>query len=169
MVARHGGNPEADPEADALVAFEPGQVCAVLSADCLPVLFCNLSGDRIGAAHAGWRGLAGGILQAAVRAMEEEPDGLMAWLGPAIGPEVYEVGSEVTAAFPEEFPAGFKSRGDRWLMDLYTLARLKLAKVGVRSVYGGGFCTMTDRENFFSYRRDGVTGRMASLIWLDQS
>ena len=110
MVVRHGGKPGADPEADALVAFEPGQVCAVLSADCLPVLFCNFSGDRIGAAHAGWRGLADGILQAAVQAMEEEPDDLMVWLGPAIGPEVYEVGSEVIAAFPNEFPAGFRNQ-----------------------------------------------------------
>ena len=154
-------------EGDALVSFEPHQVCAVLTADCLPVLFCNRRGDRVGIAHAGWRGLASGILEATVKALDEVPNELMAWMGPAIGPRVYEVGSDVAEAFPDEFPAGFTPHGDRFLLDIYALAKLKLAAVGVHEVYGGAYCTMTDPERFFSYRRDGVTGRMASLLWLD--
>lgn len=166
-VIQHRGEPGNEPQADALVSFEPGRVCAVLTADCLPVFFCNRSGDRVGVAHAGWRGLARGILQATVRAMKEKPADLMAWMGPAIGPEAYEVGGDVIAAFPGEYPAGFRKKGDRWLMDLYALARIKLAEAGIRSVSGGGFCTLTERERFFSYRRDGVSGRMASLIWFE--
>jgi YfiH family protein len=157
-----------DIEADAIVSSQPGQVCAVLTADCLPVLFCNRRGDRVGIAHAGWRGLANGILEATVRALDETPTQLMAWMGPAIGPQVYEVGADVAEAFPGEFPAGFTPRGDRFLMDIYALAKLKLAAVGVHAVYGGAYCTLSDSGRFFSYRRDGVTGRMASLIWLDQ-
>jgi YfiH family protein len=161
--------PESDAgtEADAIISFEPGQVCAVMTADCLPVLLCSRSGDRVAAVHAGWRGLAAGVLQAAVAALNVAPAGLLAWLGPAIGPAVYEVGHEVTTAFREEFPAGFKRRGERWLMDLYSLARLKLQGAGVTAIYGGGFCTCSDSERFFSYRRDGETGRMASLVWLE--
>ena len=154
-------------EGDALVSFEPRQVCAVLTADCLPVLFCNRRGDRVGIAHAGWRGLAGGILEATVRALDEAPGELMAWMGPAIGPRVYEVGSDVVEAFPGELPTGFTRHGDRFLMDIYALAKLKLAAVGVHEVYGGAYCTVSDPDRFFSYRRDGVTGRMASLVWLD--
>lgn len=155
-----------EPEADAVVTFSPGQVCAVLTADCLPVFFCNRKGDRAGMAHAGWRGLAGGVLQATVNALEEDPAELLAWLGPAIGPGAYEVGVELADAFAEEYPAGFTRSGDRYLLDLYSLARLKLAAAGVNSVGGGDFCTLTESERFFSYRRDGVTGRMASLVWL---
>ncbi|MBT8049244.1 MAG: peptidoglycan editing factor PgeF [Xanthomonadales bacterium] len=162
------GKQETIPQGDALVTVTPGQVCAVLTADCLPVFLCNRRGDRVGVAHAGWRGLANGILPAAVRAMDEDPGELLAWLGPAIGPQAYEVGPDVAAAFAGEFPAGFLARGDRFLMDIYALARLKLAAAGVRSVYGGGFCTFTESTRFFSYRRDGVTGRMASLIWFDR-
>jgi YfiH family protein len=154
-------------EGDALVSFEPGQVCAVLTADCLPVIFCNRLGDRVGIAHAGWRGLADGILEATVRALNAAPSELMAWMGPAIGPGVYEVGPDVAAAFPYEFPAGFTRRGDRFLLDIHALATMKLAAAGVHAVYGGDYCTMSDPERFFSYRRDGVTGRMASLVWLD--
>lgn len=157
-----------EPEADAAVTFEPGRVCAVLTADCLPVFFCNQRGDRAGIAHAGWRGLAGGVLQATVCALEEEPAELLAWLGPAIGPGAYEVGAEVAGAFAEEYPAGFTRRGERFLLDLYALARLKLAATGVHCVGAGGFCTLTDSDRFFSYRRDGVTGRMASLVWLEE-
>ena len=154
-------------EADAIVSFEAGQVCAVLTADCLPVLLCSKTGDRVAAVHAGWRGLAAGVLQAAVTALNIQPASLLAWLGPAIGPAVYQVGDDVVTAFPEEFPAGFKRSGERWLMDLYSLARLKLQGAGVTAVYGGGFCTCSDSERFFSYRRDGETGRMASLVWLE--
>ena len=155
------------PEADAQVAFGPGKVCAVLTADCLPVLFCSRSGDRVAAAHAGWRGLAAGVLEQTVKALEWTPSGIMAWLGPAIGPDAYEVGDEVVENFEAEFPRGFKRNGDRWLMDLYALARIRLEAAGVTSIYGGGFCTWTDSKRFFSYRRDGVTGRMASLVWLE--
>jgi YfiH family protein len=167
-VARHPGMPGAEREADALVAFAPGQVCAVLTADCLPVLFCDRPGSRIAVAHAGWRGLAAGVLQATVNALESDPADLMAWLGPAIGPAVYEVGEEVAAAFPDEFTQAFAPRGDRWLLDLYTVARLKLASVGVNAVFGGGLCTYSDPDRFFSYRHDGITGRMATLVWLEE-
>jgi len=166
-VVRHSGGFSDEMEGDALVSFEPGRVCVVLTADCLPVMFCNRSGDRVGIAHAGWRGLAGGILEATIEALDEDPPEVMAWLGPAIGPQAYEVGSEVAAAFPAEFPAGFTPHRDRYLMDLFALARLKLAAAGVHSVHGGGICTMSDPARFFSFRRDGVTGRMASLVWLD--
>lgn len=167
-VARHPGRPGDSPQADALVAFGPGRVCAVLTADCLPVVFCDRDGSRIAVAHAGWRGLAAGVLQATVAALDCDPVNLIAWLGPAIGPEVYEVGAEVAAAFPDEFDQAFAPRGERWLLDLYAVARLKLAAAGVRGVCGGGLCTHSDPGRFFSYRRDGVTGRMATLVWLEQ-
>jgi len=166
-VARHPGHPGPEQEADALVAFAPGRVCAVLTADCLPVVFCDRAASRVGVAHAGWRGLAGGVLQATVSALECDPGELMAWLGPAIGPSVYEVGADVVAAFPGEFEQGFTPRGDRWLLDLYSVARLKLAAAGVEAVFGGGFCTFSEPGRFFSFRRDGVTGRMATLVWLE--
>jgi YfiH family protein len=173
-VARHPGEPlveaGAAPEADALVAFEPGRVCAVLTADCLPVLFCDRAGSRVAVAHAGWRGLAGGVLEATVRALETEPADVLAWLGPAIGPAVYEVGDEVAGAFRDSLGADFAGAltpsGERWLLDLYAAARLKLAAAGLTVVRGGGLCTYSDPARFFSHRRDGVTGRQASLIWL---
>jgi hypothetical protein len=174
-VARHpgaepGAEPLTEPEADALVAFEPGRVCAVLTADCLPVFFCDRAGTRVAVAHAGWRGLAGGVLEATVQALETDPTDLLAWLGPAIGPAVYEVGEEVAEAFRAslgaDFSAAFTARGDRWLLDLYAAARLKLAAAGVGDVRGGGLCTYSDPARFFSHRRDGVSGRQASVIWL---
>jgi len=168
-VVRHSGavSSGSEPAADAIVAFAPGQVCAVLAADCLPVLFCDRAGSRVAAAHAGWRGLAAGVLESAVASLECEPGQLMAWLGPAIGPQVYEVGDEVAAAFPREREAALKRHGERWLLDLYMAARLKLAAAGIAAVYGGGFCTFSEAERFYSFRRDGETGRMASLIWLE--
>lgn len=166
-VARISTSSEIQPEADAAVSFTSGRVCAVLTADCLPVFFCNRRGDRVGVAHAGWRGLAAGVLQATTDALEEEPSQLLAWLGPAIGPGAYEVGAELAEAFVGEFPAGFTRSGDRYLMDLYTLARLKLADAGVVHIAGGDFCTLSDDQRFFSYRRDGTTGRMASVIWFN--
>ncbi len=168
-VVRHPADPGDEPEADALVAFAAGQVCAVLTADCLPVVFCDVSGSRVAVAHAGWRGLAGGVLQATVDALDCAAADLLAWLGPAIGPAAYEVGPDVAAAFPQELEQAFAPRGDRWLMDLYTVARLKLAAVGVTAVYGGGLCTYSDPERFYSFRRDGVTGRMATLVWMDEA
>ena len=159
---------EPEPEADGLVAFEPGQVCAVLAADCLPVLFCDRAGRRVAAAHAGWRGLAAGVLENTVQALDAPPGELLAWLGPAIGPSVYEVGPEVVAAFDGiEVAAHPGAKAGRWLLDLYAIARHRLAAAGVTAVYGGGLCTFSDPARFYSYRRDGVTGRMASLIWFD--
>ncbi len=160
-------------DADASVTFERGIVCAVLTADCLPVLFCDCKGTRVGAAHAGWRGLAGGVLEATVKAMQCEPGNLLAWLGPAIGPQAFEVGDEVREVFMRDLPqaesAFVKSQTGKWLADIYKLARLRLARAGVDCVHGGGACTYTDREQFYSYRRDGVTGRMAALIWRSES
>ena len=123
--------------------------------------------SRVAAAHAGWRGLLDGVLEATVAAMDVNSDQVLAWMGPAIGPQAYQVGPDVAEVFPDEFPAGFTRDGDRFLLDIYALARLKLAAQGIQAVYGGAYCTMSDPERFFSYRREGVTGRMASLVWLD--
>lgn len=157
-------------EADAAVSFQSGSVCAVLTADCLPVLLCDLAGTRVAAAHAGWRGLVQGVIAATVARLNSDPAELLAWLGPAIGPEAFEVGEEVRAAFIEldrDNSACFKpSPAGRWLAGIYELARRQLRSLGVGAVYGGGWCTFSDRERFFSFRRDGRTGRMASLIWL---
>jgi len=170
---------EITPEADASFTRLPGQVCAVLTADCLPVLFCNEAGTVVAAAHAGWRGLAGGVLEETVRAMGVEPGKLLAWLGPAIGPDSFEVGPEVREAFVMQnpmagiafrpaFPGTLDETPRKWLADIAMMARIRLAGVGVERVYGGGACTFKDASRFFSYRRDGITGRMASLIWFEQ-
>jgi len=159
------------PEADASVTSVPGLACAVLVADCLPVLFCDRAGARVAAAHAGWRGLAAGVLEAAVDGLGVAPASVSAWLGPAIGAERFEVGPEVRAAFVDHDPAAaadFRAgAGDRWHADLYALARRRLAALGVGQVHGGGECTASDPERWFSHRRDGRTGRMAALIWID--
>ena len=156
--------------ADAVVSFERGGVCAVLVADCLPVFLANRDGDRVGLAHAGWRGLAAGVIEATVAALDCDPARLVAWLGPAIGPTAFEVGAEVRAAFTARDPgaaAEFRAgRDGRFLADLPGLARRRLAACGVRSVHSGRLCTYSDPARFFSYRRDGVTGRMAALAWL---
>lgn len=156
-----------EPVADAAVARGPGQVLAILTADCLPVLFASTDGQTIGAAHAGWRGLAAGVLENTVKAMDAE--GIQAWLGPAIGGASYEVGEEVREAFvahdPGSAEAFVATRPGHWLCDLYSLARRRLASVGVTHVSGGGFDTLTDAR-LYSYRRDGAqSGRFASLIW----
>ncbi|MCC5860187.1 MAG: peptidoglycan editing factor PgeF [Ectothiorhodospiraceae bacterium] len=157
-------------EADAAWTDRPGLPCAVLTADCLPVLFCDRAGTRVAAAHAGWRGLAGGVLEATVDALQVEPSELLAWLGPAIGPDAFEVGDEVRDRFLTLDPgatAAFRpSPQGRWLADLYRLARRRLNGLGVKDVRGGGLCTHADPERFYSYRRDGETGRMATAIWL---
>jgi len=154
-----------EPEGDAAVARRRGTVCAVLIADCMPVIITNEAGTAVGVAHAGWRGLSGGVIEATVRAMGSTK--LMAWLGPAIGPRVYEVGEEVRKAFlPEEESAFFANRPGHWLLDLYAVARRRLAASGVSRVYGGGFCTYSEAERFFSCRRERGTGRMAALAWL---
>ncbi len=159
-----------DRVADASIATTPGRVCTVLTADCLPVLLCDRDGTRVAAVHAGWRGLAAGVLEATVDAMDCSPGKLMAWLGPAIGPAAFEVGPEVHAAFVDADPGAASafspSPAGRWLADLWALARLRLARRGIGAVWGGGRCTWGDPGRFYSYRRDGRTGRMASLIWL---
>lgn len=157
-------------EADASHARTPGAVCVVMTADCLPVLLCDRQGTRVAAAHAGWRGLVRGVIPATVQALEADPAELLVWLGPAIGPAVFEVGPEVRAAFldldADNAECFQPSPAGRWLADIYGLARRQLAALGVTAVYGGGRCTLTEQDWFFSYRRDGSSGRMASLIWL---
>lgn len=168
-VARLNGS-EVDEPYDAAVAQSAGEICAILTADCLPVLFCDPAGQTVAAAHAGWRGLAAGVLESTVAAMQAAPEGILAWLGPAIGPEAYEVGDEVRTAMlkahPEAEQAFEPARPGKWLCDLYLLASQRLRHAGLRHIYGGGFCTYSDRARFFSYRRDGECGRMATLIWL---
>jgi YfiH family protein len=161
--------PSAAP-ADASFTRMAGRVCAVQVADCLPVLLASRTGSAVAAAHCGWRGLAGGVLEATFAALGVPAQELCAWLGPAIGPGAFEVGPEVRAAFLAQdagAAAAFTAnpRG-RWQCDLFELARQRLAALGVSAVYGGGVCTHDDPQRFFSYRRDGRCGRMAALIWL---
>lgn len=163
---------QSPPTADAAVARQAGQVCVVLTADCLPVLFCDRRGMRVAAAHAGWRGLAAGVLGATVEALDVAPKNLLAWLGPAIEQEAFEVGREVRDEFVTRNWANnaaftANARG-RWQADLYALARMELQRLGIDAIYGGGFACYADRERFFSYRRDGRTGRMGTMIWIDQ-
>ena len=165
------------PVADASFAHDSNIVCTVMTADCLPVLLCDQAGSVVAAIHAGWRGLANGVIEATLKSMGITASNIMAWLGPAIGPKVFEVGDEVRQQFiafdpqaVEAFqPSKLSSVEGRWLADIYLLARQRLATLGVEQVYGGHCCTYSDRERFYSYRRDGVTGRMASLIWLGQT
>jgi YfiH family protein len=156
--------------ADAAWTRAPGRPCVVMTADCLPVLLCDRAGTMVAAAHAGWRGLAGGVIAATVAEMKAPPMELLAWLGPAIGPVAFEVGDEVRAAFLEldgGNAACFRpSPAGRWLADIYDLARRQLRGLGVTAIYGGEFCTFGESERFFSYRRENPTGRMATLIWL---
>ena len=165
---------EAEPgrtvEADGSWTATPGIACASMTADCLPALFCNRAGTRVAAAHAGWRGLAAGVLEAAVDSLQAEPADVLVWLGPAIGPQAFEVGPEVREAFVKHLPATAvafvpSANPGKFMADIYQLARLRLAARGVTAVYGGGLCTVTD-PRFFSYRRSPRTGRFASLIWL---
>lgn len=157
------------PDADASFTRQTDSACVVMTADCLPVLFCDRDGSVVAAAHAGWHGLAGGVLEATIAAMACDPQHLLAWLGPAIGPASFEVSDDVYTLFTGLQSAAadaFERRGNKWLADIYELARLRLAAAGVTAVYGGGYCTYRDSARFFSYRRDGVTGRMAAVIWL---
>jgi len=158
------------PVADAAFCSQPGIACAVLTADCLPLLLCDRDGRQVAALHAGWRGLAAGVIEHTVEAMQQPGESLLAWLGPAIGPAVYQVGDEVREVFlnhDKQAQAAFQLDPEGgWKADLYRLARQRLAERGVTAVYGGDACSFSDAERFFSYRRDGVTGRMATLIWL---
>ncbi|CAH0227965.1 peptidoglycan editing factor PgeF [Pseudomonas mediterranea] len=167
---------EADPTrvatADASWTATPGIACTAMTADCLPVLFCNRAGTRVAAAHAGWRGLANGVLEATLDSLATPADEILAWLGPAIGPQAFEVGPEVREAFIAHLPQAVQAfvpshNAGKFLADIYALARLRLAARGVSAVYGGGLCTVTD-PRFFSYRRSPRTGRFASLVWIER-
>lgn len=164
----------ADPSvvatADASWTATPGVACAAMTADCLPALFCDRAGTRVAAAHAGWRGLAAGVLEATLDTLDVPAEEVLVWLGPAIGPKAFEVGPEVREVFINQLPAAAEAflpshNAGKFMADIYLLARLRLAERGVTAVYGGGFCTVTD-PRFFSYRRASRTGRFASLIWL---
>jgi YfiH family protein len=166
-------------EADAIVSNIPGEVLAIMTADCLPVLFANKAGTIVGAAHAGWRGLCAGVLENAVTAMHGlaangDAGEILAWLGPAIGPQTFEVGEDVVQAFQSSEIAysqdafiPIPQKSEKYLANIYSLARTRLYAIGVHQVEGGQFCTVTQADRFFSYRRDGITGRFASLIWIN--
>lgn len=162
---------ESVPEADASFTRVAGRACTILTADCLPVILCDHDGEVVAAAHAGWRSLCGGLLEKLVAGMKIPGGRLMAWLGPAIGPEAFEVGPEVKAAFIAQSPqaeAAFNAQGAReghYMADIYLLARQRLEKLEITSIYGGDFCTVADSQHFYSYRRDGQTGRMATVVW----
>jgi YfiH family protein len=158
-------------QADACIARQRGSVCVVMTADCLPLLLCDEDGTVVAAAHAGWKGLAAGVIEATVKAMGVAPHKLLAWLGPAIGSEAFEVGEDVRAAFmahDAQAAAAFKPHGaqGKYHADIYLLARQRLAALGISRVFGGSHCTYHQKDKFFSYRRDGVTGRMGTFIWL---
>ena len=159
-------------EADASLVRHAGVACVVMTADCLPVLFCDREGRVVAAAHAGWRGLLAGVLEATVAAMKVPAGDVMAWFGPAIGPASFEVGEEVreafVAAFPDSATAFVAGKSGKWLADIYMLARQRLQRAGVTRIFGGTCCTVRDGDRFFSYRRDGQTGRMATAIWLER-
>lgn len=160
-----------EPVADASVTSTPDVVLAILTADCLPVVFAADDGREVAAAHAGWRGLAAGVLEATVAAMRTPAERVIAWLGPAAGPQAYEIGEDVRAAFVDRDPAAhvafLATRPGHWRVDLYALARMRLAQAGVTRVHGGGLCTISDPQRFFSHRRDARTGRLATVVWLD--
>jgi len=155
---------------DASISRQQGIVCAVLTADCLPLLLCQQDGSRVAAVHAGWRGLAAGVIEQTIAQMQCPGEQLLAWLGPAIGPDAFEVGSEVRETFfahESQAEKAFRPLDNgKWLCDIYRLVRQRLTGLGVKRISGGDLCTYTDEEQFYSYRRDGVTGRMASLIWI---
>ncbi|PSJ16566.1 peptidoglycan editing factor PgeF [Nitrosomonas supralitoralis] len=165
---------ETTPEGDAVYSRKRNTVCAVMVADCLPVLLCNTAGTAVGIVHAGWRGLSGGIIEKSIEAMQMDHGELMAWLGPAIGPNHFEVGTDVYEAFVQHdaqakqaFVTRNGQQGKKWLTDIFLLARQRLVNSGIVRIYGGGVCTYSDPLRFYSYRRDGETGRMAALIWFE--
>jgi YfiH family protein len=159
------------PRADAAVTRTPGRVCVIQVADCMPVLFAVRDGSAVGAAHAGWRGLAGGVLEETVRKLAVPPQQLIAWLGPTIGQGHFEVGEDVRSEFvlrdPDTASAFETNARGRWQCDLYALARRRLSALRVQDVFGGGWCTYADAARFFSFRRDGQCGRMAALVWIE--
>lgn len=171
-----GSIPEATrPEADALYCRESNKACCILTADCLPVFFCDQSGDEIALAHAGWRGLVGGVLENTLAQFKAKPQNIIAWFGPAIGPCHFEVGSEVKDAFirasvaslRQEIATAFtpSKNSEKWMADLFNLAKIRLKATGLKQIYGGGLCTFCEEERFYSYRRNNKTGRLVSVIW----
>ncbi|HUI99485.1 MAG TPA: peptidoglycan editing factor PgeF [Usitatibacter sp.] len=166
-----GLHPDAVPGADAAVTAVESRICAVLTADCMPVFLCDEAGRRVAVAHAGWRGMAAGVIENALQAMQVAPPEVLAWMGPAIGPAAFEVGPEVRDAFVAVDPAAaaaFRPHGaGKFFADLYALARQRLARAGVSRVHGGGFCTMLEATRFFSYRREKRSGRMGAFIWME--
>jgi YfiH family protein len=163
-------NWQLNDKADAIVSNQLNQVCTIMTADCLPIILCNQDGDTIAAIHAGWRSLAAGIIEKTVQHFSCPPREILAWLGPAIGPSQFEVGSDVFHAFTqhsEQAQKAFVQTGDsHYLADIFTLAKQRLNALGIHAIFGGHFCTVTESDQFFSYRRDGVTGRMATMIWI---
>ncbi len=170
VVVADAGQAGCRPRADACVAQRAGAVCVVMTADCLPVLLCDRNGTVVGAAHAGWRGLLEGVLETTLAAMQVPPGEVLAWFGAAIGPTAFEVGEEVRTAFVQQDAAAASAfvahAPGKYLADLYALARLRLHALGVTAISGGEHCTYREAERFFSYRREGVTGRMGAFIWL---
>ena len=165
-------NTENVPKADASYTTEKNIVCVVMTADCLPVLITDKEGSCVAAIHAGWRGLCDGIIEETINKLPVAAGNLLVWLGPAIGPDVYEIGKEVYDAFTlndiEAKQAFTLTSEQHWLFNIYQLAKLRLNRIGVEQIYGGNHCCLTEKEDFFSYRRDDVTGRMASMIWIDK-
>ncbi len=159
------------PQADACIARHSESVCVVMTADCLPVLLCDAQGSVVGAAHAGWKGMVAGVIESTVLSMNVPTQNLMVWLGPAISQDAFEVGEEVRAAFvaaqPQAASAFTTGQPGKWLADIYALARIRLNALGITQIYGGNHCTYRESEEFFSYRRDGATGRMGTFIWLE--
>lgn len=165
-------NDEIIPQADAAYTFDDNIVCTVMTADCLPLLVTDKAGSCVAAIHAGWRGLCDGIIESTINKLNIEPQSTLVWLGPAIGPDVYEIGKEVYDAFTQasvDSKQAFTATSEgHWLFDIYQMARLRLNKIGITNIYGRDRCTLSEKEHFFSYRRDGATGRMASMIWIDK-
>jgi len=159
------------PQADACIARHTASVCVVMTADCLPVLLCDIQGTVVAAVHAGWKGLAGGVIEATVRATDVNPQNLIAWLGPAISQNVFEVGDDVRDLFIETdskaADAFISGESGKWFADIYRLARMRLNALGVDQISGGDYCTYQDSKQFYSYRRDGMTGRMGTFIWIE--
>ncbi|MDR4517136.1 MAG: peptidoglycan editing factor PgeF [Nitrosomonas sp.] len=175
----HAAEPPAKEKGDAALSRQRNTVCAIMVADCLPVFLCDTAGSVVGVVHAGWRGLAAGIIEQSVAALQVNRGKLMAWLGPAIGPDHFEVGKDVRAAFVTQDPGAASAFAEKtspstqterkWSADIFQLARRRLENAGVTQIFGGGICTYSDPARFFSYRRDTATGRMAALIWLDKN
>jgi YfiH family protein len=162
-------NTDCLPDADASFTTRNNVVCVTMTADCLPILICDNAGTLVASIHAGWRSLCDGVIEATIAKLPAKPADLMAWLGPAIGPNAFEVGVEVREQFiakDAKAELAFKKHGDKYLADIYQIATQRLNSLGVTQIYGGGRCTFTEKENFFSFRRDGATGRMATIVWL---